>query len=161
MKLYLLPFMCCLAAGISCTQQKSENLADDNKNELAGQLKGSWRLLSAVTLENGKTTVQDYSKAQRMIKIINDDHFAFLKHDLKPSKAGKNNFDAGGGSYKLIGDQYTESLDFYNDPNWEGKSFTFTIKIQGDTLVQTGVEKVEKAGVDRTITEKYLRETAR
>ncbi|WP_219226538.1 hypothetical protein [Pedobacter antarcticus] len=161
MKFNFLPLTCCLAVCISCTNQKSEKQADNDKNELGAQLKGSWRLLSAVTLENGKTTVQDYSKAQKMIKIINDDHFAFLKHDLKPDTAGKNNFDAGGGSYKLIGDQYTESLDFYNDPNWEGKSFTFTIKIQGDTLVQTGVEKVEKAGVDRTITEKYLRETAK
>lgn len=161
MKFNFLPLICCLAACISCTNQKSEKQGDNDKNELGAQLKGSWRLLSAVTLENGKTTVQDYSKAQKMIKIINDDHFAFLKHDLKSDKTGKNNFDAGGGSYKLIGDQYTESLDFYNDPNWEGKSFTFTIKIQGDTLVQTGVEKVEKAGVDRTITEKYLRETAK
>lgn len=129
-----------------------------DKNEAAvNPIKGSWKLLSATTVSKGETSFTDYTKDQEMIKIINDDHFAFLKHNLKPDKDGKNSFDAGGGKYTLKGDQYTEFLDYYNDKNWEGKSFVFTIKFKNDTLMQTGVEKVEKAGIDRTITEKYLK----
>lgn len=152
-----------LLAGLSFTlacsnHPQPQNAQGDNfTNPLAEQLKGSWKLLSAQTVQDGKTEFQDFSKGQEMIKIINDDHFAFLRHDLKPDSKGLKNFDAGGGRYKLVEDQYTESLDFYKDQNWEGKSFQFTIRFKGDTLIQTGVEKVEKAGVDRVITEKYLK----
>jgi hypothetical protein len=120
-------------------------------------IKGTWQLVSATTVENGQESFTDYTKNQRMIKIINDTHFAFLRHDLTLNKEGKHNFDAGGGKYKLVGDQYTESLDFYNDKNWEGKTFDFKVKIQNDSLIQTGIEKVEAAGVDRIITEKYIK----
>ena len=135
----------------SCTSN------DDQKEGSSLPIKGTWRLLSSVTVTKGQSTSVDYTRGQRMIKIINDTHFAFLKHDLKSDAAGKNNFDAGGGRYTLAGDTYTEFLEYYNDKNWEGKTFTFKVKIQNDTLLQTGVEKVEKASVDRTITEKYIR----
>jgi len=102
-------------------------------------------------------SVTDYTKGQRMIKIVNDSYFAFLKHDLNAPKDSSNHFDAGGGSYSLVGDQYTEHLDYYSDRNWEGKPFTFTVSINNDTLIQRGIEKVEKEGVEREIIEKYIR----
>jgi hypothetical protein len=120
-------------------------------------LVGTWQLISAHTTEKGKTTVTDYTKGQRMIKLITPTHFSFLRHDLQPNKEGKNNFDAGGGRYTLLGNTYTEFLDYYNDKNWEGKSFIFKVRIDKDTLLQTGIEKVEAAGVNRSITEKYVR----
>jgi hypothetical protein len=98
-----------------------------------------------------------YPTGSQFIKIINDSHFAFLKHDSIPPKDSSNHFDAGGGRYTLSGDQYTEHLDFYADRNWEGKTFTFTVKLSNDTLTQTGIEKVEGANVDHTIVEKYVR----
>lgn len=90
-----------------------------------------------------------------MIKIINGTHFAFLKHSTQKDSA--LNFDAGGGRYTLIGNNYTEHLDFYNDRNWEDKAFNFTVTVKNDTLIQRGVEKVEKAGIDRIIIEKYVK----
>ncbi|WP_343530633.1 hypothetical protein [Pedobacter sp.] len=134
---------------LSCNSVKTENAPV--------QLMGTWQLLSATTVENGKSTETDYTKGRRMIKIINDTHFAFLNHKLDMPKDSSNHFDGGGGRYILKGDEYTEFLDFYKDRNWEGKSFNFKVSIKNDTLIQTGVEKVEGAGVDRTITEKYLR----
>lgn len=92
-----------------------------------------------------------------MIKIINENHFAFLKHDLNSPKDPSNHFDAGGGPYTLTGDQYTEHLDYYSDRNWEGKTFTFTVSVHNDTLIQQGREKVEKENIDRIIIEKYSR----
>ncbi len=120
-------------------------------------LNGSWRLASGATITKGVTETTDYSKNTRMIKIINDSHFAFLKHDLNSPKDSTNHFDAGGGSYTLKGNQYTEHLDYYNDKNWEGKAFNFTLSMSGDTLIQQGLEKVESEGIDRIIIEKYIR----
>lgn len=111
---------------------------------------GTWQLLSGTTITKGDTTVTDYTKDQSMIKIINDTHFAFLKHGTK------GEFDGGGGKYTLQGDQYTEHLDYYGDKNWEGKTFTFTVTVSNDTLIQRGIEKVEEAGIERVIIEKYI-----
>jgi hypothetical protein len=121
------------------------------------RLTGTWKLISGTTITGGVSTITDYTKDQSMIKIINDSHFAFLRHSTTAPKDSSDGFDAGGGSYTLTGDQYTEHLDYYKDRNWEAKTFTFTVSISKDTLIQQGQEKVEGAGVDRTIIEKYLR----
>ena len=106
-------------------------------------MNGTWKLISGAVITKTDTTVTDYTKDQEMIKIINDTHFAFLNH-------GKT-YDAGGGRYTLTGDQYTEHLDFYNDKNYEGKTFTFTVTMHGDTLIQQGKE------LDHKIIERYVR----
>src|SRR3982074_3763330 len=102
------------------------------------RLIGTWQLISGTTITGGVSSFTDYTKNQKMIKIINNSHFSFLKHDLNAPKDSANNFDAGGGSYSLAGDQYTEHLDYYKDRNWEGKAFTFTVTINNDTLIQRG-----------------------
>ncbi len=120
-------------------------------------LNGTWQLITGTTITKGVSSVTDYTKSQRMIKIINDTHFAFLNHNLNTPKDSSNHFDAGGGSYTLNGDKYTEHLDYYVDKNWEGKSFDFTLSMSGDTLIQKGLEKVEKENIDRIIIEKYIK----
>jgi hypothetical protein len=129
------------------------------KNDQPGliDLNGTWQLVTGITITKGDSAITDYTKKQKMIKIINGSHFAFLKHDVNVPKDSSLNFDAGGGSYQLNGNQYTEHLDFYNDKNWEGKSFKFTVILNGDTLIQKGLEKVEGTGIDREIVEKYVR----
>jgi hypothetical protein len=130
----------------SCTQSEAA----------AGlRLNGTWQLISGLTITKNDT--ERYPTNFRMIKIINDSHFSFLRHDIDPPKDSSNHFDAGGGAYSLNGNQYTEHLDYYSDRNWEGKPFSFTIKLNNDTLTQTGIEKIDAAGVNRTIIEKYVR----
>jgi hypothetical protein len=118
---------------------------------------GSWRLVSGTTITKGVSSDANYPKTVSQIKIINDSHFAFLRHDIDPPKDSSNHFDAGGGTYTLVGDQYTEHLDYCVDKNWEGRPFSFTVTINNDTLIQKGVEKVENEGVDHVIIEKYVR----
>ncbi|WP_145716896.1 lipocalin-like domain-containing protein [Chitinophaga japonensis] len=120
-------------------------------------LTGTWRLVSATTVAQGDSSFTDYTKGVSMIKIINDSHFAFLKHEENAPQDSSNHFGAGGGSYTLEGDTYTEHLDYFADRNWEGKTFVFTVSIHNDTLTQRGIEKVESAGVDREIIERYVR----
>jgi hypothetical protein len=119
------------------------------------RLNGTWQLVSGMTI-TGKDTAF-YPTDFRMIKIINDTHFAFLRHDKNPPKDSSNHFDAGGGKYTLSGNQYTEHLDYYSDRNWEGKPFTFTLELRSDTLIQTGIEKVDAAHIDHKIIERYVR----
>jgi len=118
-------------------------------------IQGTWQLLSATTIENGTSQTTDYSGELKMIKIFNNTHFAFLKHSLNPKDT--SSFDAGGGSFVLDKDDYTEHLEYYKNKDWEGKTFKFKLAIHKDTLIQKGIEKVEKAGVDRVIIEKYIK----
>lgn len=136
---------------VSC-ETKTKNI----ESSIPG-IEGTWELISGTTIVKDDTTFTDYTKGQKMIKVINSSHFAFLKHDLNKGKDSSAIFGSGGGRYTLTGDQYTEHLDYCSDREWEGNSFLFTVSIKNDTLIQSGTEKVEKAGIDRVIIEKYFR----
>ena len=119
-------------------------------------LVGTWELISATTTEKD-TTFSTFDPSHKMIKLINSTHFAFLNHAINTKKDSSAAFTAGGGKYTLDDSVYTEHLDYYIDKQWENNTFKFVIKISGDTLIQKGVEKVDKLGIDRVIIEKYKR----
>ena len=128
-----------------------------NTRQTPTPIVGTWELISATTTEKD-TTFSTFNPKHRMIKLINSTHFAFLNHDLNPKKDSSTAaFTAGGGKYTLVDSIYTEHLDYYIDKEWENNKFDFVIKITNDTLIQKGVEKVEKLGIDRVIVEKYKR----
>jgi len=120
-------------------------------------LTGTWKLLTGTLIEKGDTVVTDYTIDRSFIKIINDTHFAFLQHDLNKGQDSTAVFVAGGGTYTLTGSLYTEKLEYCSARNWEGNDFSFTVAISADTLVQSGVEKIESEGIDRLNIEKYVR----
>lgn len=118
---------------------------------------GTWKLMTGMTISGKDTTVTDYTKGQEMIKIINPTHFAFLHHDLSQGKDSTAVFAAGGGRVAFDSTHYTEYLDYCNLREWEKHQFDLTYTISGDTLRTTGLEKVEKAGVDRINIETLVR----
>lgn len=120
-------------------------------------IEGTWQLISGTIIENGDTTITDYTQKQSMIKVINKTHFSFLSHDLNQGKDSTALFGAGGGEYTLNGNQYTEHLVYCNAREWEGHTFQFTVSIKHDTLVQSGIEKIESAGIGRINIERYVR----
>ena len=134
---------------LSCSD-KAEKTRDS-----ALDIQGTWQLISATTIEKGSSQVTDYTGKLKMIKMFNNTHFAFLKHSLNPKDTA--DFDAGGGTFVLDKDNYTEHLEYYKNKDWEGKTFNFKLSINKDTLTQKGVEKVEGAGIDRVIIEKYIK----
>ncbi len=141
------------ASLLSCeVKTKHEGLT---QNSLA--IEGTWKLISGTTIEKNDTTVTDYTKGKSFIKIINDTHFAFLQHDLSKGKDSSASFSAGGGSYSLKDSLYTEQLEYCSDRQWEGNDFEFTVTIKNDTLIQSGIEKVEDAGINRLNIERYVR----
>ena len=139
---------------ISCSEKPKGNA----EVSTATSIEGTWKLLTGTIVERGDTTITDYTKDKSFIKIINNSHFAFLLHDLGKGKdSSAATFSAGGGSYSLTGNSYIEHLEYCNAREWEDHDFPFTITISGDTLIQSGVEKIEAQGINRINTEKYVR----
>ena len=131
---------------ISCETRKS-----------SPEITGTWQLISGTLIEKQDTTVTDYTKNKKFIKIINRTHFAFLGHDLDKGKDSASFYSSGGGTYSLEGNSYTEHLEFCSDRAWEHNDFQFTISLDADTLIQRGVEKIEATGINRLNIEKYIR----
>ncbi|WP_221392630.1 lipocalin-like domain-containing protein [Dyadobacter sp. NIV53] len=146
-------FVILATIAISCVQKTEEN--STKKTSLP--IVGTWKLITGTTIEKGDTVVAYYNKNVSFVKIINDTHFAFLNHDLKKGKDYSVMYSSGGGTYSLSDSLYTEHLEYCSDREWEGNDFKFTIAIKDDTLIQTGVEKVESAGINRLNIEKYVR----
>jgi len=118
---------------------------------------GTWELVSGTTIQGKDTTVTDYTKNRKFIKIINGSHFSFVGHDLNKGKDSVPFYTSGAGTYTLTDSIYTEHLQFCSDRAWEGNDFPFHVLIQNDSLTQTGIEKVEKIGVNRLNIERYVR----
>jgi hypothetical protein len=116
---------------------------------------GSWKLLTGTVIKGQDTTVTDYTINQELIKIINQSHFAFLRHDLGSDST--KIFVSGGGRCEIKGNQYIEHLDFCNYREWENNKFDFKFTISNDTLITTGIEKIESLNVNQLNIEKYIR----
>jgi hypothetical protein len=146
-------FILIIITWMSCTVKTETDVAKPNPMPI----EGTWKLITGTLIEKGNTVITDYTKSISFIKIINDDHFAFLQHDLKKGKDSSAVFASGGGSYSLKDSLYTEHLEYCSDRMWEDNDFSFTITIKNDTLIQRGVEKVKSTGIDRLNIEKYVR----
>ena len=125
--------------------------------EKPSSIVGTWKLQHAVLIEGADTTFTDYTSDKSFIKIINQDHFSFLAHDLNKGEDSTALFSAGGGRYTLEGSLYTEHLEYCNSRKWEDHDFAFDVRISGDTLIQSGIEEVKELNVKRLNTETYLR----
>jgi hypothetical protein len=135
---------------ISCAHQKEPQVAKLNP------IIGTWELISSTTIQGDSFEQTDLTD-KKMIKIINETHFAFLNHDINKDADSLNYFVSGGGKYQFSGNQYIEFLEYCNYREWEGNKFEFTVEFRGDTLIQEGIEKIEELGVDRRIVETYLK----
>lgn len=149
--------ICFIAFGILFLSACTQTIKEDNPTKQSLPIVGTWKLLSGMTIEGKDTIFTDYTQDQEFIKIINESHFAFLRHDLKMGKDSNAIFVAGGGKYALKGNKYTEHLKYCNFREWENNTFEFDLLIDGDTLVTRGIEKVENLNVNRLNIEKYIR----
>lgn len=131
-------------------------LAGCHTKQPALPITGTWELVSATTTEKD-STFSTFDPKHKMIKIINPTHFAFLNHAVGAGDSAAHEFSAGGGAYTLVDSIYTEHLDYFNDKKWENNKFEFRIKLVKDTLIQKGIEKIDKLGIDHVIIEKYKR----
>jgi len=141
-----------LGGVLSCASE-TEKPAKPSKMPIAG----TWQLVSRTVIEKGDTVTTASNPNAPFIKIINDSHFAFLQHDVKKGQDSAAVFVAGGGRYSLKDSLYSEHLEYCSARNWEDSDFAFTVTLKNDSLTQSGVEKVESAGVNRVNIERYVR----
>jgi len=90
------------------------------------QLDGTWELVAG----------QQVPKGAREIKIISGGHFIFATYDTEKGEL----LNTAGGTYILNGSSYTEHVDFGEKiaAGIVGKTQQFTVKIDGNTFIQTG-----------------------
>jgi hypothetical protein len=102
-------------------------------DKLAKELVGTWVLVG--TPDN----VGEPPKSGGRLKFRTGRHWAITQAD---AKTGKVMFHHGG-TYTLDGDTYTETVEYANEGTADliKKTFTFKVKVEGDTYTQTGVGK--------------------
>ena len=133
----------------SCNNSSiNSNLESTNSNQLIG----TWKLVYAEIREQDSVTIKDTSTSE-FIKIINKSHFAFFNQNLENS----DDFYGGAGTYILDGNSYVETLNFIENNSFRGHTFSFNIEFKGDTLIQSGLEKIKDANINRYIVEKYIK----
>ncbi|MEN0056080.1 MAG: hypothetical protein AAGC65_20550 [Mucilaginibacter sp.] len=153
MKLNLFCLACAIVITVSCTQQKETK----TEQKAPQPLIGTWHLISSKSIAKGDTTVTTPPKDQEMVKIFNGSDFAFFTHDLRKGKVSKPVFDSGSGTYVLEGNNYSEHLAYCNYRDWENRDFKFTVKFKNDTLIQSGIEKIDSLNIDHEIIETYVK----
>jgi hypothetical protein len=150
MKIYTLLSIAILGF-TACQQVKKET------NNTSSGISGTWKLNSSMAITKGDTVNTSPEKGIEMIKIFNETHFAFFKHDLNQGKGKDAIYDSGSGTYTLDRENYNEHLEYCSARGWENQNFKFTLKLSQDTLTQRGIEKIDSLKVDREIVEIYTR----
>lgn len=138
--------ICITVTGLFACKQQEKN-----------KLNGTWKLISSESITNGQSKKTYPVKDQEMIKMFNDTHFSFFKHDIHKGKTSEAVFDAGSGTYSLKGNVYKEHLAYCNYRDWENHDFIFDLTIKQDTIIQRGIEKIDSLNVNREIVEVYVR----
>lgn len=121
--------------------------AQEKKNPI----EGTWELVSAKWSNPDTTGLWPVTDHDQQIKMISRTHFVWINQDT----SRKDVYGFGGGKYTLDGDKYTEHIEMFNSPEWIGKSVTFTMKVEGDTLIQSGKMPLKKLGLADNDQETY------
>ncbi len=111
--------------------------------EQSNPIEGTWELISGKYLAPDTTYLFPVTDYHRHILMINRTYYVWIRQDTSRQEA--NGY--GGGKYTVEGDNYTEHIEFFFTPNCIGKSVTFTMKVKGDTLVQTGTWPAKRFGI--------------
>jgi hypothetical protein len=107
------------------------------------KLEGTWQLVSQT--ENG----MDHPIEGRHIKLLTKSHYSWARQDKKHlvdllSKETQHDsitayHDAyAAGTYKVSGDKYIETAEFFYAPEYIGKPVEFKFKLEGDRWYISG-----------------------
>ncbi len=117
----------------------SSTIAQEKKNPI----EGTWELVSGKWSDPDTTYLFPITDSGRQIKMISRTHFVWMSQDT----SRKDVYGFGGGKYTLDGDKYTEHIEIFYDPRGIGKSLTFKMRVEGDTLIQSGTMPFKKLGL--------------
>src|SRR5262249_50418858 len=95
---------------------------------------GTWQLVSFKYGDTNKWS--NAPQGHKRIKLIAESHFTWIQYDVASGKVEST----AGGHYTLNGEAYTETIEYAGEGMTEylGKKQSFTIRVQGDKLHQSG-----------------------
>ncbi len=109
------------------------------------KIQGVWEIVSV------KTDGKEEPIIGRQLKTITRTRFTWIYQDKDKAisllakkthedslMAAAEPFGAGAGSYKLVANTYTETIELFHNPSYIGLSIDFTVKVEGDRMFQTG-----------------------
>lgn len=122
-------------AGIlaGCTQ--SSNEVSDSPEPVS--LEGSWKIVAQIDHDSGQTDWEDFGSGLIYQKHLTPTHFTWFSYNPEDDVLE----GAGGGSYTLEGNTYTEHIEFFHpaDAGYVGQSIVFTAEVDGDTWIHRGM----------------------
>jgi hypothetical protein len=85
----------------------------------------------------------------RQIKLLTAKHYSWVKQDKKAAEAllekgtlcdslAAYHDEFGAGTYKVVGNTYTETTEFFGEPQYVGTSLAFKFKLKGGLWYITG-----------------------
>ena len=107
------------------------------------KLQGAWELVSQK--EDGK----DHPILGKQIKLLTGSHYAWVRQDKKQledllaKRTQRDSISAyqdafGAGTYKVVGNTYTETTEFFYAPQYIGTSLEFEFRLDGDLWYTSG-----------------------
>jgi len=101
---------------------------------IAGAHLGTWQLVS--TKYGDVKEFSGYPPDRRRLKMITSTHFVWVDYGTENKQVSAS----AGGSYSLVGNKYTETIEFAGAgmDSYLGKKQVFTIAIEDDRLKQSG-----------------------
>lgn len=95
-------------------------------------IKGAWK---TVRFQYGNEPMKDVDADEATYKLFTGTRWSSTHYN----KGTKKISGTCGGTYKIKGNQYFETVEYYSwDPAVEGKTFTFTMTIENGMLHQKG-----------------------
>ncbi|HEV2207858.1 MAG TPA: hypothetical protein VG167_03735 [Verrucomicrobiae bacterium] len=130
MKKTLLTFGTVMALALTAALPGVEKPQKDAASHL-----GTWQLVS--TRYGDAKKFSDVSNQAPHIKMLTADHFIWVIYDSETKLISRSM----GGSYRLQGGSYTETVEFFLPAGMKiylGKEQVFAIRVEGDKLFQSG-----------------------
>lgn len=114
---------------LSCQTIATNSRSDPQTHPLLG----SWEMVSGRwTFPDGTVRTADTTQL-RSLKVLGPARFVFI------SSRGDGTFvRAGGGSYTISSNTYSEHLDQASDGDMRNETYTFTWRVDGDTWYHNG-----------------------
>lgn len=99
---------------------------------LGPALVGTWELVSTRVTRGDRTVLDEGPPTVRAIKILNGTHYSLVA--LRNGTFAR----AATGRYRVVGDSYSETIDLASGGVSAGRTYTFRIRVDGDTWTTDG-----------------------
>jgi hypothetical protein len=99
---------------------------------LGPALVGTWELVSTRVTRNDRTVLDERPPTVRALKILNGTHYSLVA--LRNETFAR----AATGRYRVVGDSYSETIDLASGGVAAGRTYTFRIRVDGDTWTTDG-----------------------